>query len=390
MPRKNSKAVLAWGFVAIAAAGIIGIIGYRSMAGASQLPIRTVAVTVGSIEKTISALGSVKPRDYVDVGAQVSGQLRTVHVEIGDRVEVGQLLAEIDSTVYRARVAADRAKLADLKAQLDQQKATSRLSSLQFERIQRLFKANAISRDSLDSAQTAAEIDAAKIASIQAQINQAQSTLEGDEASLSYTRIHAPMSGIVVAQTTLAGQTINANQSAPTILRIADLDTMTVWANVAEADIGRLSPGMEAYFATLGDPDRRWNGVVRQILPTPTIVNDVVLFNVLIDVANQGMKLMSEMTAQVFFVQGHAENVPIVPLGALKPTSKAGIWQASVRTASGAESRTVATGLATRTEAQVLSGLSVGEHVIIGTAASQAKAKSGGTAPMGMGGGPRL
>lgn len=359
--------------IGVGAGGTLWLL--RDSAMATQVDTRTVTVSLGTIEKTISALGSVKPKDYVDVGAQVSGQLKIVNVAIGDRVEKGDLLAEIDPTVYRTKVDADRAKLADLKAQLDQQKAVSRLSKLQHERIQRLFKANAISQDALDSALTASEVDAAKIKSIEAQINQATSTLNGDEANLGYAKIYAPMSGIVVSQSVLIGQTINANQSAPIILRIADLDTMTVWADVAEADIGRLETGMPAYFTTLGDSAKRWQGIVRQIMPTPEVVNDVVLYNVLIDVANENMKLMSEMTAQVFFVQGRAENVPVVSLAALVSTKKSGIWQATVGTGKEKTVRTVKTGLVTRTEAEIVSGLEVGEQVIIG--ATPSKPRSG-------------
>lgn len=360
----------------------------QDRANAEQTGVRTTVVSLGNIEKTISALGSVKPKNSVDVGAQVSGQLKSVSVEIGDRVETGQILAEIDPTVYRTKVEADRAKLVDLQAQLEQQRATARLSSLQSQRIERLFKANAISQDALDSAQTSAAVDAARIKSIQAQIDQAKSTLAGDEANLGYARIYAPMSGIVVSQNVLEGQTINANQSAPTILTIADLDTMTVWSDVAEADIGRLEVGMPAYFTTLGDPNRRWKGTVRQILPTPEVVNDVVLYNVLIDVANEDMKLMSEMTAQVFFVQGHAENVPIVSLSTLTATKKPGVWQATVLNGAEKEVRNVKTGLVTRTEAEILSGLTLGDQVVIGTT-TRNKAQAGSAPPpvpgMGMG-----
>lgn len=385
-PRFIKKpAIAAIGAVACLAGGwaLWGFV--NASANAEQAQIRTVTVTRGDIEKTVSALGSLQPRDYVDVGAQVSGQLKSVLVDIGDRVEKGQLLAEIDPTVYRTKVEADRAKLADLTAQLEQQRATSHLSTLQAERIERLFKANAISQDALDTAVTTAAVDAARIKSILAQIDQAKSTLAGDEANLGYAKIYAPMSGIVVSQTVLAGQTINANQSAPTLLRIANLDTMTVWADVAEADVSKLKVGMSAYFMTLGDPSRHWQGTVRQILPTPKIVNDVVLYNVLIDVANEDMKLMSEMTAQVFFIQGSAKNVPIVSLAALRPGKKPGVWKAVVIKDGQQTTRTVKTSLVTRTTAAIASGLDVGDKVVVGAASSKSQARSGNKPPQGMG-----
>src|SRR5690606_26967102 len=111
----------------------------------------------------------------------------------------------------------------------------------------------------------------------------------------------------------------NANQTAPIILRIADLDTMTVWTQVSEADVPKLKIGMPAHFTTLGQPNKRWSGKLRQILPTPDVVNNVVLYNALFDVANPGQELLPQMSAQVFFILGEARNVPVVPMAALKP-----------------------------------------------------------------------
>ena len=175
------------------------------------------------------------------------------------------------------------------------------------------------------------------------------------------------MGGTVVSQTALEGQTLNANQSAPVIVRIADLDTMTVWAQVAEADVVKLAPGMPAYFTTLGLPERRWQGTVQQIQPTPQIVNDVVLYNVLIDVKNDDHVLMTSMTAQVFFVLGEVKGVPLVPvatLGQLRPGTT-DEYQVRVLASDGPQRRAVKIGLADRTLAQVLSGLAVGDQVIV-------------------------
>ncbi len=365
--------------VAVAAVAVAGVLTYHMSAGSSQPQYRFATVARGTIESTVTAAGSLEPKDYVDVGVQVSGQLRTVHVKIGDRVEKGQLLAEIDPTVYRTRVEADRAKVSDLVAQLAQQKAELALARLQAERQQRLSKANATSQDAVDSAVTAVEVGEARIRSLQAQLDQARSTLAGDEANLGYTKIYAPMTGTVMSQTTLQGQTINANQSAPIILQIADLQSMTVRAKVAEADIVKISPGMEVYFTTLGDLETRWPGRVRQILPSPEVVNDVVLFNVLVDVANPEGRLMSKMTAQVFFVRGIARDVPIVPVAALRP--KNGAWVAQVAAGEGVAERRVVTGLMTRTEAEVMSGLEVGDKVVIGTARNS-DAPRGGNNPL--------
>lgn len=356
----------------VAAAALLALGGwaaYHYLLAEPAPQFRTAAVERGNLEATVTSLGSVKPRDYVDVGAQVSGQLKKVHVEIGDRVDKGQLLAEIDPTVFETRVSADRAKLTDLEAQLVQQQAEHKLVRQQDERNQRLLKINAISRDAVEQGETAVAVAAARIDSLKAQIAQARSTLDGDVANLGYAKIYAPMNGTVVSQTAIEGQTLNANQTAPVILRIADLETMTVWAQVAEADVVKLTPGMPVYFTTLGLPDRRWRASVRQIMPTPEVVNDVVLYNVLIDIGNPDRTLMTDMTAQIFFVLGEAKDALLVPVAALRPAQDGaeGVYRVRVLTAQGIEQRKVRIGLQNRVSAEVLSGLAEGDIVVTGT-----------------------
>lgn len=355
-------------------------------------PVSTVAVVQGSVEKTVTSLGKLKPKDYVDVGTQVSGQLKKVHVKIGDRVSKGDLIAEIDPTVYETRVRTDRANLENLRAQLVQQQAELTLARQQASRSQELLQQNAASRESVEQAQSALKVAAARVDATQAQIKALQATLDGDIANLGYTKIHAPMSGTVVSQTSLQGQTVNANQAAPVIVRVADLETMTVWAQVAEADVVKVKAGAPAYFATLGDPEHRWRGTVRQVMPTPETINDVVLYNVLVDVDNGEQALMTDMTVQIFFVLAEARDVPVVPLTALQPSGgrDANTYRARVLTPEGVMPREVKVGVASRTTAAIVSGLAVGDKVVVPTPApdKSAAAPAGGRgARMG---GPRL
>jgi macrolide-specific efflux system membrane fusion protein len=334
-----------------------------------QATLRTDAVAIGSVERTVTALAKLQPKTFVDVGTQVSGQLRAVHVEIGDVVQKDQLLAEIEPTVYQMRVLANRAQIENLKAQLAQSEAQLVLDRAREERSQTLLKSNATSKDAAEAASATVRITEGKIAALRAQIDQTTATLKGDEANLGYTKIHAPMAGTVVQQIAYEGQTLNANQSAPVVVRIADLDTMTVWSQVAEADIPNIRPGMDVYFTTLGMPDRRFEGKVDQVLPTPETVNDVVLYNVLIDVPNKERLLMTSMTAQVFFVLGRAENVPVVPMAALRPAPRGGdgIYIARVQEGSEIRPRRVRVGISNRQLAEVKEGLKVGERVVVGT-----------------------
>src|SRR5882724_265881 len=371
-PPRRARRRLLWAGLAVALVAAAGAFAYRQITADSVPTFKTAAVTTGDIEKSVTALGALQPKDYVDVGAQVSGQLKKVHVDIGDRVQKGDLLAEIDPTVLETRTRTDRANLENLRAQFNEQEANLVLARQQLQRNQNLFKAKIVSQDTLETSDAQLAAGEAKADALKAQIDGAQATLDGDVANLGYTKIYAPMGGTIVSQTALEGQTLNANQSAPVIVRIADLDTMTVWAQVAEADVVKLTPGMPAYFSTLGLPERRWQGTVQQIQPTPQTVNDVVLYNVLIDVKNDDHVLMTSMTAQVFFVLGEAKGVPLVPVTALGQVRAGSTDEYEVRvlTSEGPRRRTVKIGLADRTAAQVVSGLAVGDQVIIGAPAS--------------------
>ncbi len=339
--------------------------------GSTTTALATAPVVRGDIDQTVTALGTIKPKTYVDVGTQVSGQLRRVYVQIGDTVQKGQLLAEIDPTVYQTRVIGDQAQLDNLKAQVAQQQAQLDLDRIRDTRAQRLLAAAHGSQDTADASNATVRIGEAKIAGLQAQIKQTQATLDGDVANLGYTKIFAPISGTVVSTSAVEGQTLNANQTAPIVLRLADLDTMQVWAQVAEADIPKVKLGMPVYFTTLGMPDRRFTAKVVQVLPTPETVNDVVLYNVLIDVPNTERLLMTSMSAQVFFMLGGVKNALLVPATAVRPAARGANRrearnEATVRVLVNGqpEVRAIKTGLSSRTQTEVKEGLAEGEQVI--------------------------
>lgn len=349
----------------------------------------TATAEVGTIEDNVSATGTVQPLEFVDVGTQVTGQLRALHVAIGSIVKKGQLLAEIDPSVFESKVATGQAALRSLEAQLRDREAQSQLADLVRERNRQLKKADAVSEEALQQSEAAAVQARAQVDAIRAQIQQARSALSGDEANLRYTRIHAPMAGTVVALNAKEGQTLVSSQQAPVILRIADLGTMTVWAQVSEADVPRITVGMPVSFNTLGLPDRRWNGRVRQVLPTPETVNNVVLYNVLFDVTNSDAALKPQMSTQVFFRVAGAENAVTIPSAALQSAAKPAkaAKPGTSKDTSGdparrhdkayivrvlrdgrIEERAITVGLHTRMQAQVTSGLQAGEEVVVGPA----------------------
>jgi macrolide-specific efflux system membrane fusion protein len=339
---------------------------YWSAQAKTTVALRTQVVELGLVEDTVSAVGTLQPLNYVDVGTQVSGQLRQILVDFGARVEKGQLLAQIDPTVYEARVSADQAQLLNLKAQISEKTVQQVLAQKQFERQRRLLAERATSEDAFDNAEANFKSLTAQIAALNAQVQQTESTLRGDLANLSYTKIYAPMTGTVIDITARQGQTLNANQQAPIILRIANLDTMTVQTQVSEADVSRLKLGMPAYFTTLGQPNRRRTGNLRQILPTPQVVNNVVLYSALFDVPNPDNDLLPQMSAQVFFIVSHAENVPVVPMAALKamPGSRSR-YTARVMVDGQPVERNVEIGANNRITTEIRSGLKSGDELVL-------------------------
>lgn len=327
-------------------------------------------VKKGDLLETVTAQGKLEPREYVDVGAQVSGRLEVLHVQIGDEVKKGDLIGEIDPRIYEAQVQASEARLKTLRAQLAEQEAQMRFSSLVYERNKKLMASDAVSRESLEESQREYDVAKAKAQSLRAQIEEANSSLNESKTNLGFTRIYAPMSGTVVVETTKQGMTVNANQTAPVIVQLADLDVMTVRAQIAEADVMRVKEGMEVTFTTLGDMEHKWRGTVRQILPSPELVNDVVLYNALVDVDNKERLLMSGMSTQMFFHVGGAEDTLIIPTLALGRVVEEGSCTQGVtyvvrvgQDVENLQEKEVCIGVVSRSEAQVLSGLASGDSV---------------------------
>jgi membrane fusion protein, macrolide-specific efflux system len=407
-------ALIAGAFVLLLAGGYYGWQSWFGEDDDSGSVVTAVAQR-GNLEDTVTATGTLQPKDYVDVGTQVSGQVKKLLVEIGAVVKKGQLLAEIDPSVYQSKVDGDQAQILNQQAQLADRQAQLTLAELQATRQENMNRENATTADAVQSAEAARKSALAQVNSIKAQLQQTQSTLRGDEANLGYTKIYAPISGTVVSQAAKEGQTLNANQQAPIVMRIADLATMTVQAQVSEADVPKLKVGMDVYFTTLGGDSKRYYGKLRQIPPTPTVVNNVVLYDALFDVENPNQALMTQMTAQVFFVVSSAKDAVLIPVAALRQIPRDGAGKRGTRPegerkksgtgerksgagerATGADPRAmfargnarvsvvdedgkvtdrdVKVGVMNRVSAEITAGLEVGEKVVIGNKTSGAKA----------------
>lgn len=352
---------------------------FSSDDGRSQ--VNTARAEVRDVEVLVTATGRLQPRDFVDVGAQVSGQLERLHVEVGDSVEEGQLLAEIDPTLLESQVESNQAQLRNQQAVLREREAQFELSRLNYNRQERLQSSNLTSEELVETARASMQQAQAQVDSIRAQIEQTQSSLRAAEANLNYTRIFAPMSGTVVSIAARRGQTLNAAQTTPTILTIADLSEMTVEAQVSEADIGRLEIGMPVYFTTMGNRTQRWYGELRLIEPTPQVENNVVLFNALFEVPNEERRLMTQMTTNVFFVTDAARDAVTVPASAVQ-RDREGSYVEVLRSDNSRQQVRVSTGLSDRVNVEIQDGLSEGDNVVI-PVANMNMGAMGGRGPRG-------
>ena len=328
------------------------------------------------LEEVVTSLGKLEPATYVDVGAQISGQIIKLHVALGDYVKKDDLLAEIDPRSFIAMVEADKATLANLEAALAERRAVLIQSQRNFERYSSLKQQKVASDFDALSYETAYQVAEAQVAAVEAQIRQAQATLENDELNLSYCRIYAPMSGTVVSLPVKEGETLNNKQSTPTLMRIAELEVMTVWAAVSEADINKVSPGMEVYFSTIGNPMVRHYAKVEKIHPSYTEENDVILYDVTFNVNNPDGQFLPAMNTQVFFVRAQAKDVLAVPAEVLPSNlrNQPSAVLTVVKPGGALEERDVSFGVRTRNFIQVLSGLQEGDSVLKAASASELEA----------------
>jgi macrolide-specific efflux system membrane fusion protein len=366
--RNKAKWLVAGVVVALLGGGYFGYTKFFTN-GQNEQNFETAEVVRGDIENVVTATGKLAPREYVDVGAQVSGQLKKLHVDIGDSVKKGQLLAEIDVTLFMAKVDQQRAQLVYQESSLAEKEAHLDLAKINHERQTKLYEAHATSLENLQNAALELQSAQAQLKMLKAQIEQTKSSLRAEEANLEFTRIYAPMDGTVVSLSAKQGQTLNANQQAPTILQIADLTTMTVKAEVSEADVIRIKPQMDVYFKTLGR-EKKWHSKLSKVEPTPVITNNVVLYNALFDIDNTKQELMTSMTAQVFFVQESAKDALLIPLNcmSLSPSKKGEKKRGSVRVLGAndeVQTLEVELGVSNRVMIQVLSGLKEGQKVIV-------------------------
>lgn len=370
--------------LAVAASSALLVVGVTALLGReASSGYVTVEVERGTVEATVTAMGTLNPVKTVEVGTYVSGRLERIDVDFNSPVSKGQVIAKIDPATYRVRVQQASAKVATAKAQVQRAKADLRLKAEQLRR-QRALLANAvISRDAFDAAESSYEQALAQLAVDEAGFVQAEAGLEDSRVNLSYTDIISPVDGIVLSRDVNVGQTVAASFRTPTLFLIAhDLTEMQVNASVSESDIGRVQEGQRARFEVDAYPGRIFGGEVMQVRNAPTSVQNVVTYDVVVSVENSDLALKPGMTARVTLTTNRREGVVRIPLRALRfrpvdgPTSPVGsnlrrtggtsmLW---LENGEGQPRRVeVETGIRDEETIEILSGsVRVGDKVIIG------------------------
>lgn len=317
---------------------IAGLVALWKILNAPVPTYQTLIVRPGDLQQSVLATGKLDALRKVDVGAQVSGQLKTLSVAIGDKVKKDQLLGVIDPEQAENQIKEVEATLMELRAQRQQAEAELKLARVTYSRQQRLAQTQAVSQQDLDTAATEMAVKQAQIGTIDAQI------------------------------TTLQGQTVIAAQQAPNILTLADMSTMLVKAQVSEADVIHLKPGQKAWFTVLGDPLTRYEGQIKDVLPTPEKVNDAIFYYARFEVPNPDGLLRLDMTAQVHIQLTDVKNVLTIPLSALGDPVGDNRYKIKLLRNGETREREVTIGARNDTDVEIVKGLEVGEEVVIGEA----------------------
>ncbi|OAM52769.1 efflux transporter periplasmic adaptor subunit [Methylovorus sp. MM2] len=266
---------------------------------------RLQKVTQGSVEQTVSANGTLNPVTVVSVGAQVSGRVSKLYVDFNDEVKAGQVLLELDDSLFTAQIAQSEGNVRNAQASVDLAKASEA-------RIRSLYTQEYVSKQELDQAVQALQ-------SAQAQVDTYKAQLRRDKTNLSYSIIRSPISGVVVDRVVNLGQTVAASFQTPTLIQIAqDLSKMQINSSFAEADIGNIKVGQKAKFTVDAFPNKNFEGLVKQVRLNPTVTSNVVTYDVVVTVDNPGQILLPGMTAYVNITVAKHDDVMLVPNAALR------------------------------------------------------------------------
>lgn len=337
--------------------------------------VLTETVRKGDIRHVINASGKLTAKRKVDVGAQVSGEISDLFVAIGDELKAGDPIANIDARSQQNSKDTAQAQLESRQAALAAAKAALKEAEQKHARQKNLVSKGAAAKETLEAAQAALKSAQSNVGQAEAAVRQSRIDVDTAGLNLGYTNVTAPFAGTVIAVPVEKGQTVNAIQSAPTLITLADLSTMTVKAEIAEADVAKIKAGLKTGFTLLGDSRTRYDGTLLSVDPAPLAVSDnnlastetAVYYYGHIDVENPERRLRIGMTANVEIIVDEAKDVLIIPMTALQDEGE-GDSVLVLDDKGFPQPRKVTLGLQDGVNTQVIEGLSEGEAVVVSQA----------------------
>ncbi|KGQ29738.1 ABC transporter substrate-binding protein [Gallibacterium genomosp. 2] len=353
---------------------ILAAIYYFNLQSQPKTTYLTETAKYSDIQQTVVATGTVRSSNRVEVGARVSGKVEKILVKLGQKVKKGELIAELDSITQENTLNSAQAQLAAYKAQLVAAQTAYRVANSNFQRIAKLYKRKASSLDDYENAQNNLDSAKANVEQIQAQIKQSEIEVNTAATNLNYTKITSPIDGTVISIPVSVGQTVNANQTTPTIIQVADLDTMLIKPEISEGDITKIKPGMKVQFTTLAEPDEIYQAEIASVDPALTTLTDneysesvsdtnAIYYYANVLVPNPEHKLQIGMTTQNTIITAQKQHVLVVPTLAIQKRN----GQNSVQILDGDKvvEKIVQIGLHDDINTEILSGLNEGDKVII-------------------------
>ncbi|MFU2075844.1 efflux RND transporter periplasmic adaptor subunit [Gallibacterium anatis] len=353
---------------------ILAAIYYFNLQSQPKTTYLTETAKYSDIQQTVVATGTVRSSNRVEVGARVSGKVEKILVKLGQKVKKGELIAELDSITQENTLNSAQAQLAAYKAQLVAAQTAYRVANSNFQRIAKLYKRKASSLDDYENAQNNLDSAKANVEQIQAQIKQSEIEVNTAATNLNYTKITSPIDGIVISIPVSVGQTVNANQTTPTIIQVADLDTMLIKPEISEGDITKIKPGMKVQFTTLAEPDEIYQAEIASVDPALTTLTDneysesvsdtnAIYYYANVLVPNPEHKLQIGMTTQNTIITAQKQHVLVVPTLAIQKRN----GQNSVQILDGDKvvEKIVQIGLHDDINTEILSGLNEGDNVIL-------------------------
>ena len=339
----------------------------------------TKPITTATITQVVEASGTIKPINTIAVGTQVSGTVQKIYVDYNSVVKKGDLLAELDPSLFQANVDQSNAKLTNAKATLARVQAMLNYKENNYKRYKHLYEKHYVSRDDVELAQAnylqaKAELDSAK-----ADVNATKAALENNLTNFRYSKITSPVDGTVISRAVDVGQTVAASFNTPTLFEVAkDLTKMQIETSVSEADIGRIKVGQEVAYTLDGYQDKKFYGKVTQVRLASTTTNNVVTYTVIVSVDNSEGFIIPGMSANVSIKVGEAKDVLVVENRAFKFTmddskkyEKQGVW---VLTAQGPKRFEVELGLSDDNKTQIIAKeIKLGDKVILSSSLNKKK-----------------